>query len=295
MAVVKKATREMIPNIVDLLLDFNNPLVTRQDWQNMLLGELIPREESEPSSLVLVDEADNGKIVGFIGLVYSTRQINGKTRHFGNLTSWIVKKRYRLESLKLLNAALRLKTHTLTNFSPTEDVHKICLRLKFKELENSFYLLSPLTNPQASLSRPWLWTTGDKNKIEARLSGADLQIFSDHRDTSCGKHLLLYNDDAYCYIVSSIRYIRDIPCSWIHYLSHPDVFFSHQAKVKWGLLKTNRTIVTLLDSRFVGSRSLPFAVKRNLRPSRLYRPAEEDLSPEMVDSLYSEYMWVTPP
>lgn len=294
MSVVKKATQEMIPEIIDLLLAFDNPRISYQDWSNMLTNCCISKEDVSHGSYVLVDQSKNDRIVGFIGLIHSTRHIKGKERQFCNLTSWIVQKKYRFEAIKLLRSALQDNTYTLTNLSPTKGVHKLFLKFGFQLLEDSTILLSPFTAPQTTFSQPWLWTTDSKRKIEKRLEGQDLKIFNDHKNT-LAKHLLLYNHKTYCYIVSTIRWIRNIPCSWIHYISNPDLFFSHQAKLKWGLFKSNKTLITQLDSRLVGDKIPPFAIKRELHSPRLFRPAQADIFADSIDSLYSEFMWVTPP
>lgn len=294
MAVVKKATTEMIPEIIDLLLAFDNPRITYQDWSNLLVNSCISKENVNHSSYVLVDQSTNDRIVGFIGLIHSIRHIDGKEHQFCNLTSWIVKKKYRFEASKLLRSALQDEEWTLTNLSPTKGVHKLFLKFGFQLLEDSTVLLTPVTAPQATFSKPWLWTTDSKRKIGKRLEGEHLKIFNDHKNT-LGKHLLLYNHKTYCYIISTIRWIRNIPCSWIHYISNPSLFFSHQAHVKWGLFKSNKTLITQLDSRFVGDDIPAFAVERKLHSPRLYRPARSGISSDAVDGLYSEFMWVTPP
>jgi hypothetical protein len=290
MAIVKPATREMMPEIYELLRDFNNPRMSQKDWQNLIF-DCGWKADNEHGGFVLVDPKANNKIVGFIGTIFATRFIHGRNRQFCNLSSWIVKDSYRFGAIQLVQKALRLKTHTLTCLTLMGATLKIFKRFKFDVLEDSWYILTPVSSPETTVALPWFWCTSEKERIGERVEGQDEIIFRDHRDSKC-KHLLLFNDNEYCYIISSIWRIRNIRCSLIHYVSHPEVFFAHQAKAKLGLLKNNHTLFTLIDSRMVGNTHLRFAVERKLSFPRLYRPAEDDLRPEMVDMLYSELMWL---
>jgi len=80
---------------------------------------------------------DNKLIVGYWGCLYSNRTINNKKIIFGNMTNWVVQKKYRQHSLKLLLALIKQKNCVITNFTANKKVSKILELFGFKKLDES--------------------------------------------------------------------------------------------------------------------------------------------------------------
>ena len=101
---IKLADICMFEEIYEVLKGFKNPRINMDDWKNLLTYHW--RTPDENPGFVLLDD---GRVVGYIGTIFSKRHVNGKIEKNCNLTSWIVKDKYRKESLKLLLHILKLK------------------------------------------------------------------------------------------------------------------------------------------------------------------------------------------
>src|SRR6266571_8166772 len=95
---VRPVTSDQFPEIYPLLQSFKNPSMLREDWRRMLFD--LPWAVDEPHRGHGLYH--NGRAVGFLGTLFSTRQIRGRTLRFCNLSSWIVDDAYRAGSFQLL-------------------------------------------------------------------------------------------------------------------------------------------------------------------------------------------------
>lgn len=65
----------MFEEIHQLLLDFNNSDITKDDWRNLFSHSW--KGDDDQYGYVLVD---GGKIVGFLGTIFSEREVDGTDR-----------------------------------------------------------------------------------------------------------------------------------------------------------------------------------------------------------------------
>lgn len=107
---IKKAYSEDFEKIYPVLLLFDNPNITKEDWQKLFMKYW----DSDRDYFGYYLE-ENNEVVGFFGLIFSLRQLDGKQADFCNMTSWIVKPEYRKYSLKLLNSVLAEENVVITN------------------------------------------------------------------------------------------------------------------------------------------------------------------------------------
>lgn len=115
----------------------------REDWLDLFgyWWEKNPAMEPHiPMGWILVSADD--RVGGFLGNIPLRYVLNGKEVTVCSGTSWFVDEPYRHKSLDFLNRFLKQK-HPLLNTTPIDAVHKIFLRLGFKEL-----------------ARPWLQVEG---------------------------------------------------------------------------------------------------------------------------------------
>ena len=287
MTSVRIATPEMFEQVHGLLSRFDNPAMSKEDWRRMLFGHGW-HHNGEPHGYALFD---GDKVVGFIGLIFSTRFIGGKPHRFCNLSSWVVDERYPYDSLKLLLPVARRHDATLTGLTLTSATVKIFGKFGFRELENHVVLLTPLS--LAGAWRPWdgYAITTEPDLIAARVSEADRQVLEDHRSARCA-HVLLSNGIDYCYVIATRWAIRGVPVSHIHYISHPAIFWQHLARACSGLRRAHGTFFWMLDGRHACGRRPFGSLSRSLPRPRLYRPAVSELSPGCVDALYTELMYL---
>jgi hypothetical protein len=225
----------------------------------------------------------DGRIVGFLGLIYSARMIRGESRRFCNLTHWAVNEEHRNHSLALVMDAMRQRGYTMTSLSPTPPVAPIYAGLKWKDLHNR------------TLIAPWLpWPGGggarlhfNPAQLATRLSEPEQQILRDHKSFAC-RHLLIEDPAGVCYVVYTRVQRKRLPFVMLHYIGDTAIFLRHAARLRWRLCFRERAVALLIEDRLLRGGSLP-ACYVHSGDERFYYPAG-DLEPHEIDSLYSEYI-----
>ena len=109
MVTIKKATAKDAEKILSLLYELNSHNRARDDWRRLF--QLHWNDKQGYFGYVMYD---GDQAVGFLGLLFSQRVIRGKETTFCNINSWLVKKEYRRQSLRLLFPVLELHDHTIT-------------------------------------------------------------------------------------------------------------------------------------------------------------------------------------
>lgn len=229
---------------------------------------------------------DDKEIVGFLGLIFSKRMIDDNIEYFCNMTSWIVKEQYRGHSLSLLLPVLRLKYHTITDLSPSEDVIRILERFGFKELDSRVKILLPTGIFRRDNSIDNCCISLDMNQMKGILNEKEMRIFKDHFDYPYFGHLLAYNDNSHCYVIFTIVRKTRLPYCYIQYISNVELFSIYSRTIRSRITKAGKTRFVLVDSRLVRGIKFPFSYDLPIRFPKLYRSSS--LRPEQIDNLYSE-------
>ena len=273
---LKRVDASMFEDVHALLLEFENPRVTEDQWRSLFVPRWNADEGYAGYALT-----DGGRVVGFLGYVFSSREIEGRAERFCNLSSWIVKPEHRADSLKLLLPALKLREHTVTNLTPRPSVAVILEKLGFRRLETGVRVVPPLPfGPGRGCE-----VTTDRREIAGALRGREAVLFRDHADLPCG-HVLMREADASCYLVHTKRRYRGIGFTHVHHLSDPEVFARNVGSVRGLLARVNGTPVTMVDRRFLGTTTVPGSFSKDYPAPLLYR--SETVPATAIDNLYSE-------
>ena len=282
MTVVRKAISEDFHAIYPLFAEFNNPNLTRNDWQQ-LFNNCFESDEGFCGYLM----EHNGDIVGYIGMLFSKRIIGGIEKKFCNLTGWIVKKEFRSKSLLLLFPALKMTDHVLTDFSPSREAQTILKKIGFNELESIVHISLPVINPfKLFFNKPALFSHTKDIQNELLSFERLNKIFNDHLQFKC-KHLLIKTNTGLCYIVYTKVRRKKIPMAQLHFISNPQVFTDYIDAIKFFLIRTHGIFIILIDSRFITKRP-SFSIEFKLPIPRMFK--SKSLSTREVDGLYSEFI-----
>lgn len=285
MSTVQEATPAMFEDIHRLLVDFENPRMRRDDWQRMLF-QYPWSAEGDTRGYVLFDGA---RAVGFIGTIFSTRELNGKQERLCNLSSWIVAKSHRPRWMELLFPVMRLESHTVVGSTPGPVAHGLFTKLGYRVLEDRVLLLPPLATPRELAGLRGASVTTEGNAIRAGLSGEELRCFDDHRG-SIGGHILLRRGGRSCWAMATVMHLKRIRFALVQHIGDRQLFWECLPLAKWGFLKALGAPALAVDARFAEGRRVPFVVTWRLSPGRLYRPLHDGIDPVQVDGLYSEFM-----
>lgn len=281
MAEVRRATPGSFEEVLPLLLRFGNTRMQREDWRRMLF-DLPWRPEEEHRGFTLHDGA---KTVGFLGTLFSAREIRGRRERFCHLSCWIVDEAYRSESMKLVFPVLSMRSHTVVNDSPSPTAHEIFSSLGYRPFEDRRLLL-PQPSPRALLGSFGAEVTSDPDEVRAGLTGESARLFDEHRGCKAAMSLLVRKGARRSWVLATTVRRRGVPMASVQHASDWDVFWEHLALVEWAFLRLGR-VGLAVDGRFAEGRR-PLCLVRPLTEPRLYRPAHPGMAPRDVDGLHSE-------
>lgn len=149
---------------------------------------------------------DGGGVQGFLGTLFTAREVDGIPHEFCELHSWYVRDDHRKEGIKLFLAAMSAKNVTFLNHTPSRVVHDIGEKFGFVDLETELLAVPPVPVPRWSGFR----VETAPERIAPRLSGADRRIFDDHRGIEECRHFLITRrgTDAGLYLVAKRMWRR---------------------------------------------------------------------------------------
>lgn len=219
-----------------------------------------------------------------LGMLFSERTIGEQSVRFCNLHSWYVGEEYRGKSLLLLQQALRLKDHTLTDFTPSERVSTIYARFGFQTLDSALRVLLPfgITGKRDADN---VEVTQDEKSIAVKLSLSDSRLFQAHQVRHC-EHLLVVKDDQYCYLICSKVNRYFLPYRQIQYISNKALFEQALPQIRPYLLAGSDVRFAAVEDRLVPGLKLPMSFRMPMQNRQLYRPC--DVRPGEIDGLHSE-------
>jgi hypothetical protein len=289
MAIVKKATSDDFEKVFPLLLDLasdgsaaSSEDEARAKWQKFFNTHW--NEKENYVGYLLLDETDSVP-VGFIGVLFSERKIHNKIEYFCNLTSWIVKKEYRSNSLSLILPILNLINYTITDFTASAVANKIFKSFQFKELSIKGFIVPPIPGNRFIFYNKNISLLIDEPKIADYVSHSDQTIYHDHLPYNC-HHILLRIGMDYCYIIANRVSRKKIPFLRIHYVSNVDLFIHYIDYIKIRLLFSLRSLALFMDDIIVKGRTIPFSFPVRHKQARIYRSSS--LTAFDIDSLYTE-------
>lgn len=227
---------------------------------------------------------DENKAVGYLGMIFSQRQIAQKKYNFCNLTNWVVKPEYRSHSLSLMMPIMRLKDHTITDLSATEEVVKISERLGFKCLDTAIRVLLPYPISISAADTAQLYSNNEIAGLP--LETWDLEVFAHHQPYSKCHQLVLQSNEDYCHIIYTTHGYGPLSYCHIQSISNVLLFKRYQALIRHHIIRDTGISLIVIDSRLVASIDLPFSFQLKRHTPRIYR--SEQLQPDQIDNLYSE-------
>jgi hypothetical protein len=280
MAVVRKALAKDFEKVYPLFQEFNNSRSTKEDWRQLFINHWDTQEDYFGFLLI-----DRDKVVGFLGLIFSNRLINNKIEKFCNLTTWIVKKEYRSESLLLFFPLLELKEYTITNFTPSKQVYLILKKFGFKDIETDMKLIPPI--PAIGFLNRKCSIEFDKDIIRDYLSNGDLKIYYDHLKLK-SIYLLIKSRDENCFIIMNKTKKKMLSFAKIHYVSNLDVFLKYISKVNVKICLCLKVCGLLIDERYVRGHEIRHLIRIKRPQPTVFK--SESLKKGEIGTLYSELL-----
>ncbi len=276
MVALRPAGAGDIAAICDFLHAHMDRRIGRQRWRQIM--EYHWRSD-QPTRGWLVEDA--GSLVGFLGLIYADRTIDGRPEVLVNLTSWYLLRQHRgLDTaLAMLQAATADPDATYTVFSSRPAVTRLMRRAGFRTLDDTRYVWHRAGTASADLT-----VLTQPPAVRAALAGIDRQLFDDHAPFNVAP-FLLRADGEVCFVLMSIRRKgADTAYHEALYISDPATF-ARQAQAFANAILPAENALMAVDCRFLTDLTIA-AAKAPIPAPRFFKSAR--LASRQVDFLYSE-------
>ena len=270
--------------LLPLLMRFQNPRMTRDDWRRMLFD--LPWKTEEPTRGVAL--WDGARAVGFLGAIPSERTAGGRTRRFVNLSSWFVEEAHRAESLKLVLPLLADKKRTIVNLSPSKAAAEIFKGLGFAPLETEQVLVPLVTGVTDLLPRVGVGVRTRLDRVREALDAPGRALLDDMKGTQAGQVLLTAGGRTCHVIATRSAWKAHWRLAHVQYASDWDLLWRHPARVAGAFLRVFGTMGLRVDGRHAPEAPPPFSVVKALAEPHLFRPEDAGVTPAQIDGLYTE-------
>jgi len=274
MPTIRKALPNDFDYVYPLFSGFREPRPTREMFQRLFEK----RWGSDEAHVGFILE-EQGEAIGYLGTLFSIREINGRTEKFCNLCTWIVKEAYRSEGLPLLFQVLRLKHVTITNFTGAR-VAPILLKFGFTKLDETLKILFPLPALDANCQIIF-----DRNTIAPLLDAHDLHVFEDHRafDTL---FVLLQAPEGVSLLALRKTQRKNMPLMEVCYINGRSVFAKHIQHVLPALCWKMKVVGLMVGDHYLEGLKTSPGLTIPQRETRLFRSTT--VTKAEMDTLYSE-------
>ena len=274
MPTIRKATLDDFDYVYPLFSGFQEPRPSKEEFRQLF----VQRWGSEESYVGFILE-QNGETVGYLGTLFSLREIDGRMEKFCNLYTWIIKEEFRTEGLPLLFQVLKMKDVTVTNFTGNR-VASILIKFGFKPIDTMLRILLPLPTLRDGCELIF-----DPARIASLLDAHDRRVFVDHREFKY-PFVLLKAMDGISLLSFKKAKRKYLPVLELHYLSGRNIFLKHIRHVLPALCLQTRSLGLMVGDHFLPGASIPFSVTIPQRQLRLFRSTT--VSIDEMDTMYSE-------
>lgn len=257
--------------------------ISISEWKNIFLNPWARNENYCGWKIIY-----NNEIIGFMGLVFSYREMGGKIYKFANRSSTIIKENYRgfgLGRLLVSKSELLVSDgYVVTTFSGTKTMIDLSKKLGFIDYETNVTFILPL---------PFMWGilnglkfTGKISKTKHLMNSRDINIYNDHNRYKC-KIIIFYKSNRYCMIVFTKVKKNHLFLGRIHYVSDWNFFDKHKISInnicclKYGILSL------FFSSRPDIKSFFPLTLNYKLTSPRVYK-SMVPIDKYDIDTLYSE-------
>lgn len=275
-AVIRPALAGDIEPICALLHEKMNAKFSHQRWRRLMD---YPWMEDKPDFGRVVE--DNGRILGFVGMVYADRLIGGARERFVSISSWFLDKSLRGRGLGagLMAAATEDGQITYTNVTSSDRVLPIVDAVGYRVLDDHRYLWRRKNPPGPGLRCEW-----DAGAIRGRLGEDEQRLIDDHAGLPVRPALVEAGGRRALMVFSVKRKGQDVTYFDLLHTGDAALLAEHGQALADAVLPDGPAFLAA-DCRFVDG--TPEGAKREALPVARYFKSTR-LAPARIDLLYSE-------
>lgn len=276
-AEVRCVRPEDAPEICDFLHVHMSSRISREKWQRILA----PYPWRVPGSDLGCVAVDGRRIVGFFGVMHTTRDVNGARARIANLTTWFLLKPYRGTGIgmPMFRSVAGDPKITYTNFTSDWPILRIFDRLDFGVLDDRRYVWQRHGSEGRKID-----VVRDRDAVRAALAPAGRTLVDDHAEFNVAIYLLRAAEGTCLVMLAVMMKGADIAYHEVLHLSDRAVFARHAQEFANDILPETKALLAvdarLLHGTTPDGTSVPLQVPRYFKSARL--------APWQVDFLYSE-------
>jgi hypothetical protein len=242
--------------------------------------------KDDADSPAMVVEA-NGRIVGALGTLYSTRvDADGTSYRVCAISSWFVLAEYRMLGLALLMRVLNQRGVTIISTSPNQTALPINLKAGMAKISEGFHLYPGWLGIGGLFRAPHARMVTDRAVVRRHLPAVEQRIFDDHAPYRCG-HYVFETGGSVAYVVTKRRTrvgFPRVPISEVLYVTPGTLLMQHFPRVVRGIALHERSVGVAFDGALLGA-EVPQGGRFRERIRVGKGPA---LAQAVRDSLYTE-------
>ena len=266
-----------IDAICNLLHSKMNRKIQPERWAKLMTYDWL----SNKPDLGRVIESDN-TILGYLGMVYSEREINNKREQIVNICAWYLDKSLRGLGLGkgIMADATSDPSKSYTIMTSSKNTLDILDEVGYKILDDSSFFWIKEHDQDSSLK-----LNLDIKQIRSALSSpVHKKLFDDHIQYEV-KPLLVQHKEKYCLLFLSVkRKAQDVLFFDVLFASDREFLGIHGQQIANALLPSEPSVFSA-DQRFVQGQAIHSSVK-SLPVPRFYKSSK--LQPKDIDHLYTE-------
>lgn len=272
--VVRPAEAGDIDAVCGLLHDNMSGKISKERWRNLLDYRWRPADA--PRGCVAVD---GDRVVGFLGLVYADRPLDGALARTCNICAWYLLKDYRGRGIgqRIRDVSVADAGLAYTILTATEATGRAFGASGFQVLDSERCIV------RRARGAGEIDALADPDAIAPLLDAPEQRILDDHRAYNL-RHFLFRAGEGACYVILQVkRKGDDIDYHEVLHAGDAAFLAAHAQAMANALLTSDRAVFAF-DKRFV-----PEGVRferETMRLPRWYRAAA--IRPGAIDHLYSE-------
>ncbi len=223
----------------------------------------------------------DGQLVGFVGMVYSDRVLEGRRHRIANICAWCLNKAHRKAGFgfELMRSAIADEAMSYTILTSSSRSVSLLDAIGYSILDDDRRIWIAKGVPAG------LEIEDDPSRILRRVDSIARDMLRDH-DGLAIRPLLVADRTGSCLAVFSVAKKRDDVTYYdVLYLNNPLFFATRAQTIADSLLPRDRKAVLAADTRLLQGHACDGTVERLLVP-RYYRSST--LRSGQIDNMYSE-------
>jgi ribosomal protein S18 acetylase RimI-like enzyme len=273
---IRPATMADIEPVCSLLHEHMDARFSPDRWRRLMTYRWLD-DKPDFGRVAIVD----GRLVGFVGMVYSDRVLEGRRHRIVNICAWCLNKAHRKAGFgfELMRSAIADDAMSYTILTSSSRSVSLLEAIGYRILDDDRRIWIAKGDPTG------LEIEVDPSRILRRVDSVARDMLRDHDELPV-RPVLVADRTGSCLAVFSVAKKRDDVTYYdVLHLTNPLFLAARAQAIADGLLPRDRKAVLAVDTRLLQGHANDGTAERLLVP-RYYKSST--LQPGQIDNMYSE-------